>query len=226
MKLGILFKFRRLLFTVAALFLPFECRTRTLLTEVDAVRPTSVRSLLSEPGGLERAARQGKHIFVHIHNSQYQPLDLLRIYTRSSLIVIGKCVDRWTSWESKSNLVTTSYTIHVDDVLKGNLTKQPLVLTVHGGVIAFSDVAVAEVESTEYSSLTLGSERIFFLAEGSNGMSLVNGIEGLFSFDLSTGRILSMSAYDKYPHRLAIQEFGQLSSFVPMLAQLRQDAAK
>jgi hypothetical protein len=164
------------------------------------------------------AAENAKHVFIHIHNPQYQQMDLQQIYAESSIIVIGKCTDRRTSWDSNTNFVTTSYAVHADRVVKGSVT-QPLIVTVQGGVAAFSDVAIAEVRSTEYDSLSLGAEAIFFLVNSDAGVTLTNGVEGLFLLDLTTGKVISAAVYDKYPHRLTLQQFGQLPAFLSTFPQ-------
>ncbi|HEY0100626.1 MAG TPA: hypothetical protein VGB76_16895 [Pyrinomonadaceae bacterium] len=167
-----------LLIFVALLFCASFLVVRNVLTQGAANSTQATASLR------ERAKRNG-NVIVKVFPHSLKRYDSLNDLTKeSSAVILGTVISQASSLKLPAeNSVTTNYLVRVNNVLKGDLSKESLVsVNSPGGKVALEGGAYAEMAMPDYwKTPHVEKTYVLFLTPGDgNDYGILGGPQGLF----------------------------------------------
>lgn len=146
--------------------------------------PGQVKAALRR-GGIREAAKLKKHyVDTFDPNWDWVQLDTEGLTKNSLAVVTGIPMTSSTQLSSDGQLVTTSYTVAVQEVIKGDISPASSInVSLPGGIIEFGDGTSAEMKTPGFDKMENGRTYLLFLSEdtpNSGSLVLTAGPQGLF----------------------------------------------
>ena len=149
-----------------------------------------------------------------------ESMDVATLYNGSSLVAIGKVIDRVSMAQLSSDSMQTTYSFQLDRVFKGTSVSS-ITFTLPGGVLILPNKSIINLKTIESMRVRPGNRLILFLNKSGDTYLPTNGIEGIFFLSLPDGGVISLTDFDSgSSHVFKHVQLGTFKSFSAVLQQL------
>jgi hypothetical protein len=136
-------------------------------------------------GGYRAAAKiKGHYVGTFDPNWDWGQFSLEQLTKNSVAVVVGTPINSKSQLAANGMLITTSYDILVQEVVKGNIALGSIVqVNLPGGSVQFDDGTSAEMQTPGFEHVKQGGKYVLFLSDDrseANTFLLTGGPQGLF----------------------------------------------